>query len=182
MKTYWKYLLVAFLLLLAGCTGTPEGVKPVSDFELDRYLGKWYEVARLDHRFERGLSNVTAEYSLRDDGGVKVVNRGYNSAKKEWQEAVGKAYLTAEPTTGSLKVSFFGPFYGGYNIIALDTKNYRYSLVSGPSRSYLWVLSRTPQMEPGLLQQLVEIADDLGFDTGSLIYVDQSSEGRAGQS
>ena len=169
---------IALLVLLAGtqagCTGAPDGVEPVSGFELQRYLGTWYEIARLDHSFERGLSQVTAEYSMRDDGGVRVVNRGYNAARGEWQEAVGKAYFTGESDVGQLKVSFFGPFYGGYNIVELDKSEYRYSLVAGPDRDYLWILSRTPQMDASDVERLVGIAADLGFATDALIFVDQA--------
>lgn len=160
--------------LLAGCAGAPDGVRVVTDFELDRYLGTWHEIARLDHRFERGMSNVTAHYSLRDDGGVNVTNRGYKDDKGEWDDAIGKAYFVGEPDIGQLKVSFFGPFYGGYNIIALDQENYQYSMVAGPDRDYLWILARTPQLEPGILATLVEQAKTLQFETEALIYVDQS--------
>lgn len=169
------------LLFLSGCTGVPEGVTTVNGFELERYLGRWYEVARLDHRFERGMSHVTANYSLLPDGGVRVINRGFDTDKQEWEEAEGKAYPVGDPTVGQLKVSFFGPFYGGYNIIELESKDYNYSLVSGPNLSYLWILSRTPQLPQAVLDQLVEKARELGFDTDSLIYVDQAGV-PAGQS
>ena len=162
------------LFFLSGCTGMPEGATPVKDFELQRYLGKWYEIARLDHRFERDLTHVTAEYSLLPDGGVRVVNRGFDTQKKQWQEAEGKAYPVGDPATGQLKVSFFGPFYGGYNIIELDSKDYSYSLVSGPNLSYLWILSRTPKLPQAVLDQLLQKAKALGFDTDDLIYVDQT--------
>ena len=109
---------------LAACTGIPKVAEPVKGFSLDQYLGTWYEVASMDHKFERGLSNVTAEYSMRDDGGVRVLNRGYNAAKGEWDEAEGKAYFISDTATGQLKVSFFGPFYASYNIIALDKVAY----------------------------------------------------------
>jgi len=166
--------LLALLALSAqgGCTGTPTGVDVVSDFELERYLGRWYEIARLDHRFERGLSNVTATYSRLEDGGVEVVNRGYRSETNEWEEAVGRAYFVDEATVGRLKVSFFGPFYGGYNVIALDQEGYQYSMVAGPDRSYLWILSRTPEMDPALLAKLVEEARRLGFPTHELSFVE----------
>ena len=171
-----KFSILFSFLLVAGCTGVPDGLTPVNNLDLDRYLGKWYEIARLDHGFERGLTHVTAEYSKREDAGIKVVNRGYDTEKQQWKEAVGKAYPVAEPTEGRLKVSFFGPFYGGYNIIELDDEKYRYSLVSGPSRSYLWILSRDPQMSPVIYSRLVKRASELGFDTSKLIYVDQSRE------
>jgi len=159
------------LALMSGCTGAPDGVSVVTDFEIDRYLGTWYEVARLDHSFERGLSAVTANYSLRDDGGVHVVNRGFSSNSGEWDEAIGKAYFVGASDVGQLKVSFFGPFYGGYNIVELDKSGYQYSLVAGPDRDYLWILSRTPQMEPDILQSLVNKARELGFATDELIFV-----------
>lgn len=169
--------LAAVLLLiaaLAACTGMPKGVTAVDGFELERYLGKWYEIARLDHRFERGLSHVTAHYSLRDDGGVRVVNRGYDAQAEEWDEAEGRAYFIEGPEVGRLKVSFFGPFYGGYNILELDHEAYRHALVSGPSRSYLWILARTPTLETEILDALIARADELGFDTDALIFPDQT--------
>ena len=159
--------------LLSACTSAPEGVEPVTDFELQRYLGTWHEIARLDHSFERGLSQVTAEYSMRDDGGVHVINRGFNEKTGQWDEAIGKAYFTGENDIGHLKVSFFGPFYGGYIIVELDKTNYQYSLVAGPSRDYLWILSRTPQMKQEEVDRLVGIAANLGFPTDELIFVDQ---------
>lgn len=165
-------LAALFLTLQSGCTGSPDGVTVVTDFEIDRYLGTWYEIARLDHSFERGLSAVTADYSLRDDGGVRVVNRGYNKQSDEWDEAVGKAYFVGSSDIGQLKVSFFGPFYGGYNIIELDKSDYQYSLVAGPDRDYLWILSRTAQMQPDILQSLVGKARELGFATDELIFVE----------
>lgn len=172
---------LATLLLLGACTGVPGGVEPVSGFELERYLGTWYEIARLDHRFERGLTRVTATYSRRDDGGVTVVNRGYDAAAGEWSEAVGRAYPIGEPGAGRLKVSFFGPFYGGYNIVALDP-DYRFAMVSGPTRDYLWILARTPSLAAPLLQRLVDQAAALGFPVGSLIYVDQQPPAVSDQS
>ncbi len=170
-----RFSIISLLLLfLSGCTGVPAGVTTVDGFDLQRYLGRWYEIARLDHRFERGMSHVTANYSMLPDGGVEVVNRGFDMDKQDWKEAEGKAYPVGDPTIGELKVSFFGPFYGGYNIIELDSKNYSYSLVSGPNLSYLWILSRTPKLPQAVLDQLVQKAQVLGFDTDELIYVDQT--------
>ena len=166
-------LLTFVCLILASCTGIPSNVQPVDNFELNRYLGTWYEIARLDHSFERGLSNVSASYSLRDDGGVTVVNKGFKADKNEWKEAIGKAYFMSDPDIGRLKVSFFGPFYGGYNIIELDHENYQYALICGPDRSYLWILSRTKKMDHAILDRLVSKARSLGFDTEKLILVSQ---------
>jgi apolipoprotein D and lipocalin family protein len=165
--------LVALPALLTGCVGMPQGVRPVSGFELDRYLGRWYEIARLDHSFERGLTQVTAEYSLRGDGGVRVVNRGYSAAKQEWNEATGKAYFVEGEDSGYLKVSFFGPFYGSYVVFELDEANYQHAFISGPDTSYLWLLARTPRVSDELLQRFRERADGLGFDTDALILVEQ---------
>ena len=159
------------LSLLVACTGVPDGVKTVNDFELDRYLGTWHEIARLDHRFERGLLSVTANYSMREDGGVRVLNRGFNESKGVWDEAEGKAYFVGAEDVGRLKVSFFGPFYGGYNIIELDMDDYQYSLVAGPDRSYLWILARSPDIEEKTIDRLVKVARDLNFPTDELIFV-----------
>ncbi|ANO50403.1 lipocalin family protein [Woeseia oceani] len=156
----------------SSCVGAPDGVQAVSGFELNRYLGTWYEIARLDHRFERGMSDVTATYSLRDDGGINVVNRGYKASSGEWNDATGKAYFVGAPDTGQLKVSFFGPFYGGYNIIALDKDDYQYALIAGPDRGYLWILARSRTLEPAVLSALIAKARRLNFPTDELIFVD----------
>lgn len=166
-----KKLLLLLALLFTGCVRIPENVKPVDNFNVHSYLGKWYEIARLDHSFERGLTHVTAEYSLRDDGGLKVINRGYSPKENRWKEAVGKAYFVEEPSKGYLKVSFFGPFYGSYVIIDFDQKNYQYSLVCGPDSSYLWILSRTPTMQTEVINRLITKAAALGFDTSGLINI-----------
>nr|WP_232461422.1 lipocalin family protein [Cellvibrio sp. PSBB006] len=164
-------LFITSVLLLQACSQLPENIEPVTDFDVNRYLGTWYEIARLDHSFERGLQQVTAEYSLRDDGGIKVVNRGFDTQKQEWDEATGKAYFVGDKNIGQLKVSFFGPFYGGYNIIALD-EAYQYAMVCGPDRSYLWILARTPDLDQSIVDNLVKAAGGLGFATQELIYVD----------
>jgi apolipoprotein D and lipocalin family protein len=147
--------LITLLLFLTGCVGIPENVKPVDDFKLEKYLGKWYEIARLDHSFDRGLSRVTAEYSLRDDGGVRVLNRGYSDKAKAWKEAEGKAYFVQSPDQGYFKVSFFGPFYGSYIIIDLDQENYQYSLVSGQNKSFLWILARATEITDDIRKRLM---------------------------
>lgn len=176
MKIVFCLLLVALAALLfslSGCTGVPEGLTVVKGFQLERYLGKWYEIARLDHSFERGLSRISAEYTRRDDGGVRVINRGWNAAKQQWKEAEGKAYPLEGPDAGRFKVSFFGPFYGGYNIIALDKENYAWALVCGPNRGYFWLLARSPKLDPALQAELVQKAKDMGFATDKLIFVEQ---------
>jgi apolipoprotein D and lipocalin family protein len=166
-----KLILFLLSVIFWGCVNIPEGVVPIQDFDVNRYLGKWYEIARLDHSFERGLEEVTAEYSLRQDGGIKVLNRGFNPKKQAWKEAVGKAYFITDSDIGSLKVSFFGPIYGGYHIIALDKTHYTYSLVCGPKKSYLWILARKPVLEQKVKSELIKKATAIGFETEKLIYV-----------
>jgi apolipoprotein D and lipocalin family protein len=166
-----KKLSIFLAMLFTGCVGIPENVKPVDNFELEKYLGTWYEIARLDHSFERGLTRVTAKYSLRDDGGLRVINRGYSATENKWKEAEGKAYFARGSDEGYLKVSFFGPFYGAYIVFELDHENYEYSLVCGPDKSYLWLLARRPQIKEDIKDTLIGKAKALGFDTSQLIYV-----------
>ena len=170
MRILLRTSLIALLMFgISGCSGVPDGIEPVKNFELHRYLGKWYEIARLDHSFERGLSQVTADYSMRDDGGVKVINRGFNAEAGEWSEAEGKAYFVQSADIAHLKVSFFGPFYGAYVVFELDA-DYQYSFVSGPDRDYLWLLSRTPTPPDSVIKRFIERSNQLGFDTNALIF------------
>lgn len=180
MKTQPKHSTLARLLgalllagMLAACSSPPSGLTVVEDFDINRYTGRWYEIARLDHRFERGLSNVTADYTLQDDNSVRVLNRGYNDEEQQWDEAEGRAKFVDDPTHGSLKVSFFGPFYGGYHIIALDKDNYEWAMISGPTRNYLWILARDPELDTRVYESLVAQARNSGFATDELIVVDQ---------
>ncbi len=159
-------------LLLAACAGgLPKGITPVQNFDVDRYLGTWYEIARLDHRFERGLTNVSAEYSLKDNGQIRVLNKGRDE-KGEWNEAEGRAKFAREKDEGYLKVSFFGPFFGTYAVFNLD-QDYSQAYVAGDDRSYLWFLSRTPTVNDEQKQAFVDQAQALGFPIGELIFVDQ---------
>ena len=167
-------LALFFTLTLAACaTAPPEGLRPVTSFDINRYLGQWYEIARLDHSFERGMSDVSATYQLQEDGSVKVINRGYDTQRQAWKEAIGRALFVGESSTASLKVSFFGPFYGGYHVIALDQQNYRWSLVAGPDRDYLWILARDKTLPTEVREQLLSQARALGFATDKLIWVGQ---------
>lgn len=168
-----KKLLWMLLLGLFGCVRVPAGITPVSGFDVQRYLGTWYEIARLDHSFERGLINVSATYTLNSDGSLRVVNRGFDPGTNRWKEAEGKGYFVAGADVGRLKVSFFGPFYGGYTIFELDEKEYSYALVCGNTTSYLWILARRPELPEAVLQSLTQKAGKLGFDTDALIYVEQ---------
>ena len=165
-------LWMAGVAVMAGCANTspPPGVKAVSPFDLQRYQGRWYELARLDHSFERGMTDVSATYTPQADGSVRVVNRGFAAASGQWREAVGKALFTGAPTAGSLKVSFFGPFYGGYHVAALDP-DYRWALVLGPDTSYCWILARDKQLDAAQRDAIVARAQALGVDTHALIWV-----------
>ena len=173
-----KWLILGFLLL-ASCMGVPANVTVVDNVNASQYIGTWYEIARLDHSFERGMDNVTAHYEMQKSGEIKVTNKGFNTTKKEWKEVVGKAYFI-EPAhadgtlLGKLKVSFFGPFYGAYNIIALDRTLYNYVMICGPNKKYLWIMSRTPELTYPIKQELVSQAKQLGFATDDLIYVNQN--------
>lgn len=171
-----RYLLLLMLTLVSACTSAPQGISPVSGFSLERYVGRWYEIARLDHSFERGLSHIQANYSLRQDGGVRVINRGWDQDKGEWREAEGRAYFVEDSQTGHLKVSFFGPFYGAYVVFELDHEGYQYALVSGPDRNYLWLLARRPDLPPEVVQHLLDKAQDAGFAIDELIWVDHSAD------
>ena len=174
MTLFRRFVLLVSVMMVTACTGIPDGVSPVTGFDVNRYLGTWYEIARLDHSFERGLQQVTAEYSERDDGGIRVVNRGYDTEKQAWEQSEGKAFFIGDSDVGRLKVSFFGPFYGAYNIIELDRENYQYAMVSGPDRSYLWILARSPVLEQTTVDRLVKQAAGLGFDSEQLIFVEHT--------
>jgi lipocalin len=144
----------------------------VKEFDLSRYLGEWYEIARYDHSFERGMDNTMAQYILQDDGKVVVLNTGWEDGKFKLAEAKAK-YPDPTSDPGALRVSFFLFFYSDYNVMMVD-ENYQISLVGSKSQKYLWILSRTPVPDPDLLQMVIEEAERRGYDTSELIWVDQS--------
>ena len=162
-------------LFLAACTGVPDGIEPVTAFDQNRYLGTWHEIARLDHRFERGLSQVTATYRTNPDGSIAVLNRGFDSEKSEWREAEGVARFIQSPDVAHLEVSFFGPFYGSYIVFELG-EDYDYAFVSGFNRDYLWLLARTPQISNTLREQFLATITELGFDPAGLVWPDSPTE------
>ena len=172
-----KIILSSLALLLSACTGKqyPSTIKPVNDFQIDRYLGTWYEIARLDHSFERGLQQVSATYSMREDGGVQVLNKGYKTEKQKWSESIGKAYFVQNENTGHLKVSFFGPFYGTYVVFELDA-DYQYAFIAGNNYDYLWLLSRTPEISDQLRDEFTALVASKGYVVDDLIWVDQSAK------
>lgn len=157
-----------------ACNTIPEGAVAVKSFDKKRYLGKWYEIARFDFRFERDLINTTAEYSLNEDGTIKVYNRGYNPIKDKWVDATGKAKFVGDETTAMLKVSFFGPFYAGYNLLAIDSA-YTSALVAGQNLDYLWILSRDTFISDAVKNNYLKIAKDVGYNTDNLIWVQHTA-------
>jgi apolipoprotein D and lipocalin family protein len=164
-------------LAISGCF-TPkelntESIPAIKNFDLKRYLGMWYEVARLPQSFENGLDRVTATYTLQEDGTIKVLNKGFNTSKGEWKEANGKAYIPDTLAGALLKVSFFWIFYGEYKVIVLDTVNYSYAMVTSSSKKYLWILSRSPQLEQSIYDELVRKAGEWGFNISELYKVPQ---------
>jgi len=165
-------LTLASVLYLTSRRSIPKGASAVKPFDRAKYLGNWYEVARLDFRFEKNLNNATAHYSLNDDGSIRVVNRGFNYKNNTWKESIGKARFVASPQEARLKVSFFGPFYAGYNVIAIDP-DYRYALVAGESLDYLWLLSREKTMPDDIKQAYLEKAQALGYKTDELVWTQQ---------
>ncbi len=175
LRSHAPRVMLALLLgLCAACVRIPDGIEPVAGFDLERYLGTWYEIARLDHRFERGLDNVSAHYARSVDGSISVVNRGYARESGMWEEAVGKARPVGAVDTAYLKVSFFGPFYAAYIVFELERDDYRYALVTSSDRSYLWLLSRTPTVNDDVLETFRSRTRELGFNLDELILVDQS--------
>jgi len=167
-------VLMAIVFIAQSCSGIPDDVKAVQNFDLNRYMGTWYEIARLDSRFEKGLSHVTAKYKLNDDGSIEVTNRGWDTEKQTWDEIIGKAHVASDDGSASLKVSFFGPFYAGYNVIAIDTVAYSYALVCGSDREYLWLLSRIPILDRNITQEMLSQAATAGFDISKLVFVNHA--------
>lgn len=174
MKYSNQLICLIMVVFLGACSTStiPKGAKAVENFDKSKYLGTWYEVARLDFYFEKNLVNTTANYSLNEDGSIKVVNRGYEPYKKIWKESVGKAKFIGKENIGMLKVSFFGPFYGGYNVVALDS-NYQYAMVAGEKLSYLWILSRKKTIPEDVKKEYLQIAEKIGYKTSDLIWLDK---------
>lgn len=173
MKKYFWIVFATLLFYSCSIHGVKEvSMEPVEDFEVKKYLGKWYEIARLPNWFEKDLTKVTANYELLDNDKVRVINEGYNTRKKKYSKATGKAFFPGNKNIGHLKVSFFGPFYSDYKIIELDKEAYDYALVASSSK-YLWILSRSPQLDDETTGMLVNKAKSLGFDVEKLYFTPQ---------
>jgi apolipoprotein D and lipocalin family protein len=167
VKTIGAILVFSIMMLLPITTNSEIGdLQPVPNFNLQRYLGKWYEIARMPASFEKGLDSVTAFYSLKTNGMVKVENAGKKNGKSK--RAIGKAKFYGNTAVGYLRVSFFGPFYADYKIVVLDP-DYRYAMVAS-SYKYLWILCREPKLDQAILHDLTDKAKTLGFDVARLYY------------
>ncbi len=153
-----------------ACSSIPKGAVAVKPFDKVKYLGKWYEIARLDFKYEKNLDNTSAEYSLNNNGTIKVDNKGYNTKNGKWQQAIGKAKFVGDENIAMLKVSFFGPFYAGYNVVAID-KDYKYALIAGASLKYLWILSRETTIPDDIKDQYLNIAEGIGYHTNKLLWI-----------
>lgn len=165
-------LIAPFLIGACKSVKVPPGVNVVDNFDIKSYAGKWYEIARFDFKHEKDMNQVTAEYSLNEDGTIKVLNKGYDTKKGEWKESEGKADFVGDPTKGALKVSFFGPFYSGYNVVAMDPA-YENVLVFGESTDYIWFLSRNKTMPERVKEAFVKKAMDAGYDMSRLVWTEQ---------
>lgn len=156
-------------ILFAGC-GNAQKVDntPIAALDLNKYLGDWYEIARFDHSFERGLDFCKANYALREDGKIAVTNTGIKEGKQKTSN--GKAKTTDTPAM--LRVSFFGPFYSDYRVMLLDA-DYQWALIGSGSAKYLWILSRTPELPKDTLDAILAEAQRRGYDTSKLIWVKQ---------
>lgn len=174
MKRSTSLLVVAFMLIIAANAQNEMIDKTVvKDLEIEKYLGTWYEIARYDHRFERNLVGVTATYSLRDDGKIKVVNSGFSETLNgKYSEATGKAKIPDPDIPSKLKVSFFLFFYGDYYVLELDD-DYSWAVIGSSSDNYLWILSRTPRMDPSIYNDLINRLTNRGYDLSKLILVEQ---------
>ncbi|KIC61271.1 lipocalin family protein [Chryseobacterium taiwanense] len=176
MKTFQKIAIpvsigvLGFILFKSCSVGIPKGATAVKNFDEDRYLGKWYEIARFDYKFEKDMDNVTATYSKNPNGTIRVDNKGYDYVKKEWKESIGEAKFVKDASEARLKVSFFKPIWAGYNVLDIDD-NYQYALIVGSSLKYLWILSRTKEIPESIRQRFLEKAKKLGYNTNELIWV-----------
>lgn len=170
------YVSIVGMTLIACHTARPSGIKVVNDFDIQRFQGTWYEIARLNHAFEKGLTDVSAIYEQQSDGPINVINQGYDPLQKKWYTAHGTALFLDRPTIGALKISFFWPFYGGYYVVALDKQHYQWAMIAGPTHRYLWILSRERTLAAAITTQLVNQARLLNFPTEQLIFVQHHRE------
>lgn len=174
-KLIYSLTILYIMIGFCSCSSIPKGVVAVKPFDKEKYLGKWYEIARIDFKYERDLNNTTAEYSINANGTIKVDNKGYDTIKGKWEQAIGKAKFVGKDDIAMLKVSFFGPFYSGYNVIAIDPE-YRYALVAGKNHKYLWILSREPGIPDEIKNTYIKIAEGFGYNPSDLIWIEHNKQ------
>ncbi len=178
MKTKKLFNSLLMSIIMTGfysCASIPDGAVAVKPFDKGKYLGKWYEIARLDFKYEKDLNNTTAEYSFNENGTIRVNNQGYNTKKGKWSQAIGKAKFVGDDNIAMLKVSFFGPFYSGYNVIAIDDE-YKYVLIAGKNLKYLWILSRYTSIPEDVKNNYLKLAEKIGYNTADLIWVQHDKQ------
>ena len=167
---------IGAVVLVNSCTvKVPENVTVIKNFDVEKYAGHWYEIARFDFKHEKDMKNVTAHYTLNDDGSIKVVNKGYDYVKNEWKEVNGKAKFIGDEDKAALKVSFFGPFYGGYNVVAMNP-NYENVLVFGESTDYIWILSRNKTIPQKVKDEFLAKAKEAGYDLDRLVWTEHDDQ------
>ncbi len=167
---------VSAALLFNSCSvKVPDYIKPVQNFDAEQYAGKWYEIARFDFKHEKDMSNVTAEYSLNSDGTIQVVNKGFDYIKNEWKTSKGKAKFNSADKSAALKVSFFGPFYGGYNVVMMDP-DYKTALIFGENTDYIWILSREKSIPESTKEKFLNEAKKAGYDLNRLVWTKHDKE------
>lgn len=169
-NSVYSFILLAVMFGFLSCATIPKKAVAVKPFDKEKYLGKWYEIARFDFKFEKNLENTTAEYSINENGSIKVDNNGYDTIKKKWKQAIGKAKFVENDNIAKLKVSFFGPFFSGYNVIAID-EEYNYALIAGKNLDYLWILSRETSIPENVKTNYLKIAKEIGYDTSRLLWI-----------
>lgn len=167
-------MVTGLILLLKSKKRLSWKARVVRGFDLSRFLGKWYEIARLDYRYEHHLDHCTARYMRNKDGSIQVINQGYNLHTGAFEEVKGRARLNGRPGEGRLRVSFWGPFYAAFNVIAIDPE-YRYALIAGRNRDYLWLLSRRKTMPQKVKKEFLNLAEEAGFETDKLLWVNHQA-------
>jgi len=167
--------IAAFAIFNSCSVKVPDYVEPINNFDAKQYAGKWYEIARFDFKYEKDMNQVTAQYNLNDDGSIEVINKGYDYIKNEWKEKKGKAKFNGNENIGALKVSFFGPFYAGYNIVMMDP-DYQTALVFGEKKDYIWILSRQPTISEATKEKFLAKAKEAGYDLDRLVWTEHNVE------
>jgi len=157
------------IMIVRSLKNMPKKAEPVKDFDLYDFLGNWYEIARLDNRFEHQLDNVMTNYSVKKNGNIRIINSGFNTIEKQWEEVEGVGKFRGSEQVGALKVRFAVPFYEGYNIIAID-EHYNHALIAGRNLNYLWILSREKDLPPAIKEKYMKLSELIGYNVSKLVW------------